>query len=50
MEKIRLATENDIPRILELYEELTEEKQNVPLESIHRVFAEIAALPNQQFL
>ncbi len=50
MNIIRQAKESDIPRILELYEELTEEKQTVPSETIRRVFAEITTLPNQQFL
>ena len=50
MNSIRKATHQDIPRILELYEELTEEKQKISSETILRVFAEIVAMPNQQFL
>ncbi len=50
MNKIRKANENDIPRILELYEELTEEKQNVTAETIRQIFSEIISLPNQFFL
>jgi N-acetylglutamate synthase-like GNAT family acetyltransferase len=50
MNNIRQAKEQDIPRILELYEELTEEKQDVPPETIQRVFNQIIRLPNQQFL
>jgi N-acetylglutamate synthase-like GNAT family acetyltransferase len=50
MNNIRQASESDIPRILQLYEELTEEKLKVSPQTIQRVFAEISALPNQQFL
>jgi len=50
MNNIRQAKEDDLPRILELYQELTEEKQTVPSEIVQRVFAEITALPHQQFL
>lgn len=50
MKNVRQATQYDIPRILELYEELTEEKLDVSPETIQRVFAEIIALPNQKFL
>ncbi len=50
MNTIRKATQKDIPRILELYEELTEEKQNLSPDTIKRVFGEIAAMPNQEFL
>lgn len=47
---IRQATQVDIPRILELYEELAGERQNIPSETVQRVFSEILALPNQYFL
>ena len=50
MNNIRQAKETDIPRILELYAELTEEKQKVPAETIQSVFNQIIKLPNQQFL
>lgn len=50
MNTIREATQADIPRILELYEELTEEKINVPAVKIQQVFSEIIAVVNQHFL
>jgi N-acetylglutamate synthase-like GNAT family acetyltransferase len=50
MNNIRQAKEGDIPRVLELYEELTEEKQKVPAEIIKSVFNQIIKLPKQQFL
>lgn len=50
MPTIRKATQGDIPRILDLYKELTGEKQNSPSDTIDRVFAEITASPNQEFL
>jgi N-acetylglutamate synthase-like GNAT family acetyltransferase len=50
MIKVRKATEQDIPRILELYEELTEEKQTISSNTVYRVFKEIVAMPNQEFL
>jgi GNAT superfamily N-acetyltransferase len=50
MNIIRQAVERDIPRILELYEELTEEKQNVSDATIQRIFSAIISLPNQQLL
>ena len=48
--RIRKATVQDIPRILELYEELTEEKQTVSPETIGLVFTEILAMPNHELL
>lgn len=50
MISIRKATQQDIPRILELYEELTGEKQNDPSDTTNQVFNEIISLPNQEFL
>jgi N-acetylglutamate synthase-like GNAT family acetyltransferase len=50
MNTVRKATPQDIPRILELYEELTEEKQNLSSDIAKRVFSEIVSLPNQEFL
>jgi GNAT superfamily N-acetyltransferase len=47
---IRKATHMDIPRIVELYEELTEQKQNTDIETLNRVFDEIISLPNQSYL
>ncbi len=47
---IREAIEKDLPRILELYEELTEEKITVSPETAHRVYAEIMAMPNQELM
>jgi N-acetylglutamate synthase-like GNAT family acetyltransferase len=47
---IRKATQHDIPRILELYEQLTDEKQNISSNTVQRVFAEILAMPNQEYL
>ena len=35
---------------MELYEELTEEKQSIPVETMNQVFTEIVAIPNQEFL
>jgi GNAT superfamily N-acetyltransferase len=50
MIKIRKAVFRDIPRILELYEQLTEEKQNISQDTINQVFAEIEVMPRQAFL
>jgi N-acetylglutamate synthase-like GNAT family acetyltransferase len=50
MNIIRKATPKDIPRILALYEELTEEKISVSSETLQRVFSEIEAMPGQEFL
>jgi predicted N-acetyltransferase YhbS len=47
---IRQATAQDIPRIVELYEELTEEKIEISSETAQRVFSEIVSLPQQEFL
>jgi predicted N-acetyltransferase YhbS len=47
---IRKATKQDISRILALYEELTEEKQNLSTYTIGRVFAEITSSPNMELL
>jgi predicted N-acetyltransferase YhbS len=48
--RIRKAVPQDIPRILELYEELTENKQDISPDTVQRVFAEIAAMPDHEFL
>jgi N-acetylglutamate synthase-like GNAT family acetyltransferase len=50
MTVIRKATDRDIPRILELYEQLTEEKLDLSPDIAKRVFSEITALPRQEFL
>jgi N-acetylglutamate synthase-like GNAT family acetyltransferase len=50
MTVIRKATDRDIPGILELYEQLTEEKLDLSPDIAKRVFAEITALPRQEFL
>ena len=50
MINIRKANQDDIPRIIELYEELTEERINASPDTILGVFAEIIAMPNQHFL
>ena len=46
---IRKATENDIPRILELYSELAEEKINLSPAKAQRIFNEISSMPNHEF-
>ena len=56
MVTVRAATERDIPRILELYYDLTsavspnEEQPRPSLEDARRVIAEIAATPGHQLL
>jgi GNAT superfamily N-acetyltransferase len=50
MNVVRRAIPRDIPRILELYEELMEEKQNVSGDTLRKVFDEATALPGQFFL
>jgi predicted N-acetyltransferase YhbS len=47
---IRKAIKEDIPRILELYEDLMEEKITASSNTIQRVFAEIEALPDKELL
>ena len=53
---IRAATEDDIPRILELYEELVittseaEQNRNPSLEDYHSVYAQIRAMPGHELL
>jgi N-acetylglutamate synthase-like GNAT family acetyltransferase len=54
--KIRPATEDDIPRILELYHELTmittkvEQDLSTSLDDYRRVFAEISSNPRRELL
>lgn len=50
MARVRTAVRQDIPRIIELYEDLTEEKLDLSAETIERVFSEIAELPEHNFL
>ena len=53
---IRAATEDDIPRILELYKELVittsevEQNRNPSLEDYRRVYAQIRAMPGHELL
>jgi ribosomal protein S18 acetylase RimI-like enzyme len=47
---IRKAAEKDIPRIIELYEELTEEKLDLATEVQKRVFGEILAMPRHDLI
>ncbi len=42
---VRLAKRQDIPRILELYEELTEETQTLPEETVDRIWDKMASMP-----
>jgi len=50
MAMVRPATEKDIPRILELYDELTEEQHRLSLEGVQPVFAEIVSMPGHELL
>jgi N-acetylglutamate synthase-like GNAT family acetyltransferase len=50
MNNVRKATQRDIQRILELYEELTEEKIDISSDTAKRVFSEIALMPGHEFL
>jgi predicted N-acetyltransferase YhbS len=53
---IRAATEEDVPRILELYEELVittseaEQNRNPSLDDSRRVYAQIRAMPGHELL
>jgi GNAT superfamily N-acetyltransferase len=50
MIKIQKASEQDIPRIVELYEELTEEKIRVSPERLKSVFNQIESMPGHWLL
>ena len=50
MATIREATEQDIPRILELYEELTGERFDLTRHETEPVFAEIKAMAGHELL
>ncbi|HEY55427.1 MAG TPA: GNAT family N-acetyltransferase [Dehalococcoidia bacterium] len=47
---VRPATEQDIPRILELYNELTEERHALSPEETRSAFAQITAMPGHELL
>jgi N-acetylglutamate synthase-like GNAT family acetyltransferase len=47
---IRQADVRDLPRILELYEQLTEEKLNLPGDTAKKIFTEITEMPRHVFL
>jgi GNAT superfamily N-acetyltransferase len=47
---VRKANFADVSRILELYEQLTEEKQNLSNEMINSVFTEINSSPRHELL
>jgi ribosomal protein S18 acetylase RimI-like enzyme len=46
----RPATEQDIPRILELYQELTGERHHLSLADAQSVFAQIVSMPGYELL
>lgn len=50
MATVRPAVEPDIPRILELYEELTGERHDLAQHETKPLFAEIAAMPGHELL
>ena len=50
MAMVRPATEQDVPRILELYDELTEEKRHLSLDDVQPVFAKIISMPGHELL
>ena len=52
METVRAATEEDIPRILELYNDLTStgEQSRPSLDDVQRVISEIASMPGHELL
>jgi GNAT superfamily N-acetyltransferase len=47
---VRKANFADVTRILELYEQLTEEVQDLSPETVNRVFTEIDSSPRQELL
>ena len=47
---VRPATEQDMPRILELYEELTGERHDLSRHETQPVFAEISSMPGHELL
>ncbi len=50
MTTIRKAAERDLPRIIELYEALTEEKLDLSPEVRKQVFGEILAMPRHELV
>ncbi len=50
MATVRTATEQDIPRILELYQELTGERHDLTRHETEPVFAEISSMPGHELL
>ncbi len=50
MIKIRTAVRQDIPRILALYEELAEAKQNPPPGAAENAFLQIESMPGHELL
>lgn len=50
MATVRAATEQDIPRILELYEELTGERHDLTRHETEPIFAEIKAMTGHELL
>jgi ribosomal protein S18 acetylase RimI-like enzyme len=47
---IRKARESDLPRIMDLYEELTNEKTDLPEAAASDAFQEISNMPRSEFL
>jgi GNAT superfamily N-acetyltransferase len=50
MAKVRLAIEQDVPRILELYSELTEEQHHLLPDDARSAFAKIVSTPGHELL
>ena len=50
MAKVRPAVESDIPRILELYEELTDERHDLTQHEIKPLFNEISSMSGHELL
>ena len=50
MATVRAATEQDIPRILELYEELTGERHDLAQHETRPLFNEISSMPGHELL
>jgi N-acetylglutamate synthase-like GNAT family acetyltransferase len=47
---IRKAVKKDVPRLIELYEDLIEDKIEISPETLKRVFAEIESMPRHYLL
>ena len=50
MATVRLAVEQDVPRVLELYEELTGERHDLTRHETEPVFAEISSMSGHELL